>query len=124
MSAFYDDSFKLTKSDKSTRAETSSITFTNALTNASSFDSKINNQTPLYAVFFSGLVKTAVKLSVQNQNKDLKVDKIPAGVQGPTYILISRSDTKFTDEELIAGPAIIETYPKGGTPKTPLPKCA
>lgn len=51
-----------------------------------------------------------------NDGNDYKVDKIPAGIQGQTYIVLSRSSTDFSDESIIAGPVIVEVYPKGKTP--------
>lgn len=41
-------------------------------------------------------------------SSDYMVDMIPAGVSGQTYVVLSRSCTDFTDETIIAGPAILE----------------
>lgn len=60
-------------------------------------------------------LKIPVKVSIVNGH-DYKVDKIPAGVQGQVYIVLSRSSTDFSDESIIAGPVILEVYPKGNHP--------
>ncbi len=41
------------------RAQTTSITFDDALTNAKAFDSSISHETDLYAIFFAGLQKAS-----------------------------------------------------------------
>ena len=98
------------------QASTSSVTFTNGFVNAEKFNSTITKDTPVYAVFFSGLLKAPVKARITSTNKDYKVDQIPAGVQGQSYVVLSLSDTNFSDENIIAGPSIIEVYPKGQAP--------
>ncbi|MCJ1365651.1 hypothetical protein MMC16_004776 [Acarospora aff. strigata] len=105
-------------------ANRSSITFTSALTNAMMFDPAITANTPIYAVFFSGLQKIPCPVRVTQGSSDYKVDTIPAGVSGQVYVVLSRSMTEFTDEQVIAGPAIIEVFPKGRTPSMPHPKCS
>lgn len=60
------------------------------------------------------LIQIPVKVKITG--KDYKVEKIPDGVSGQVYVLLSLSATKFTDEEFIAGPAILEVYPKGKVP--------
>ena len=43
------------------RANHSSVTFTGAFANAQMFDSSIMHETPIYAVFFSGLMKVYIQ---------------------------------------------------------------
>ena len=47
---------------------------------------------------------------------DYKVDKIPNGVLGQSYVVLSRSDVDVSDEQIVAGPAILEVclFPEGG----------
>ena len=99
------------------QASSSSVTFTNGFVNAEKFNSTITKDTPVYAVFFSGLLKAPVKARITSTNKDYKIDLIPAGVQGQSYVVLSLSETDFSDENIIAGPAILEVYPKGQAPK-------
>ena len=40
--------------------------------------------------------------------KDYKIDAIPAGIQGQTYVLLSINGTDFSDANVIAGPSILE----------------
>ncbi|MCJ1466503.1 hypothetical protein MMC07_005122 [Pseudocyphellaria aurata] len=96
-------------------ADRSCVTFTGAFANAKAFDSSITEQTKIYAVFFSGLQKIAVEVKITG--KDYKVEKLPAGIAGQVYVVLSRSSTEFKDESYIAGPAILEVYPKGGAHK-------
>lgn len=105
----------------------------------------VTKDTPIYAVFFSGLMKVRlsapkhsfkramltmasfqlpVQVRITAGNKDYKIDKIPAGVSGQVYVVLSKSNTVFSDENIIAGPAILEVYPKGKTPSAPHPKCS
>lgn len=100
----------------------SSVTFTGAFTTAQS-KFGVTADTPIYAVFFSGLQKLPVKARITAGNKDYKIDAIPEGVAGQVYVVLSKSDTKFNDENIIAGPAILEVYQKGKAPSMPLPKC-
>ncbi len=103
----------------------------------------IKEDTPIYAVFFSGLMKVRclhtvsapksvltflclqlpVPVRITAGNKDYKIDMIPEAAMGQVYVVLSKSCTDFSDEQLIAGPAILEVYPKGKTPPTPHPKC-
>ena len=69
-------------------------------------------------------MKLPVKVRITRGNKDYKIDAIPDGVSGQAYVVLSKSMTDFTDENIIAGPAIIEVYAKGKTPTTPHPKCS
>ena len=55
---------------------------------------------------------------------DYKVDTLPAGIAGQVYVMLSTSNTAFTDETFIAGPAILEVYPKGKIPSTPDTECS
>lgn len=68
-------------------------------------------------------MKLPVQVRITAGSKDYKIDTIPAGVSGQTYVLLSKSSTDFSDENIIAGPAILEVYPKGKTPGGPRPKC-
>lgn len=47
-------------------------------------------------------------MRITRGNQDYKIDKIPAGVMGQAYVLLSRSCTDFSDEKVIAGPSVIE----------------
>ncbi len=69
-------------------------------------------------------MKLPVQARITRGNMDLKIDTIPEGVAGQVYVTLSTSKTEFTDEYTIAGPAILEVYPKGRIPSTPLPKCS
>ncbi|KAI4211443.1 MAG: hypothetical protein LQ351_005745 [Letrouitia transgressa] len=102
-------------------ADRSSVTFTGAYTAAQTFG--IKKDTIIYAVFFSGLDKKAVKVHITAGDKDYKIDRLPAGIAGQVYVVLSKSATEVTDENIIAGPAILEVYPKGQVPSTPHPKC-
>ncbi|KAI9881615.1 MAG: hypothetical protein M1830_000179 [Pleopsidium flavum] len=104
-------------------ANKSSVTFTNGFTNACAFDNSIRADTPIYAVFFSGLMKLPVQVRITRGNQDYKIDTIPGGVMGQVYVVLSKSRTDFSDENIIAGPSIIEVYPMGQTPSMPHPKC-
>ena len=77
----------------------------------------------IYAVFFSGLMKLPVEVRITQGNKDYKIDQIPAGVAGQAYVVLSKSNTDFSDEHIIAGPAILEVYPKGQTPMKTKAEC-
>lgn len=75
-------------------------------------------------MFFSGLLKLPVKARITRGYKDYKIDAIPDGVSGQVYVVLSKSETDFSDENIIAGPAILEVYPKGKTPKEAHAKCS
>ena len=98
------------------QASSSSVTFTNGFVNAVKFNPKITKDTPVYAVFFSGLLKSPVQARITSTNKDYKIDQIPAGIQGQSYVVLSLNNTNFSDENIIAGPALLEVYPKGQAP--------
>ncbi|KAL8682007.1 MAG: hypothetical protein Q9186_001883 [Xanthomendoza sp. 1 TL-2023] len=102
-------------------ADRSSVTFSGAFKAAQKFG--VAKDTPIYAVFFSGLKKLPVQVRITQGNSDYKIDRIPAGVQGQAYVVLSKSSTDFSDEKIIAGPAIIEVYPKGKIPSAPKGKC-
>ncbi|KAI4289325.1 MAG: hypothetical protein L6R35_001406 [Caloplaca aegaea] len=102
-------------------ADRSSVTFSGAFTAAQKFS--VDKNTPIYAVFFSGLDKLPVQVRITAGNKDYKIDRLPAGIAGQVYVVLSKSSTAFNDENTIAGPAILEVYPKGQAPSEPLPKC-
>ncbi|KAI4200698.1 MAG: hypothetical protein LQ350_003715 [Teloschistes chrysophthalmus] len=102
-------------------ADRSSVTFSGAFKAAGKFG--VTKDTPIYAVFFSGLQKLPVQVRITAGDSDYKIDRIPAGVAGQVYVALSKSNTKFNDENIIAGPAILEVYPKGMIPSTPHPKC-
>ncbi|KAL8926995.1 MAG: hypothetical protein Q9208_002540 [Pyrenodesmia sp. 3 TL-2023] len=103
-------------------ADRSSVTFSGAFKQAQK-KFKVAKDTPIYAVFFSGLLKLPVQVRITAGNSDYKINKIPAGVAGQVYVVLSKSSTDFSDENVIAGPAIIEVYPKGMSPSEPKPKC-
>ena len=103
-------------------ADRSSVTFSGAFTAAEKMG--ITKDTAIYAVFFSGLKKLYVQVRITQGSSDYKIDKIPAGVQGQSYVVLSKSCTDFSDENIIAGPAIIEVYPKGMIPSKPHAKCS
>ncbi|KAI9849859.1 MAG: hypothetical protein M1837_000073 [Sclerophora amabilis] len=95
----------------------SSITFAGAAK-----DLKEGDKLP-YAVFFSGLEKYFVQTRRTGNDLKLVGDKIPAEVAGQVYVVLSKSCTDASDENVIAGPAIVEVYPKGGAPANPAQKC-
>lgn len=103
-------------------ADRSSVTFSGAFKAAEMMG--CTKDTPIYAVFFSGLKKLYVQVRITEGNSDYKIDRIPAGVQGQSYVVLSKSCTDFSDENIIAGPAIIEVYPKGMIPSQPHAKCS
>ncbi|MCJ1244599.1 hypothetical protein MMC30_001797 [Trapelia coarctata] len=101
----------------------SSVTFSNAFTNAKAFEATLTADSPIYATFYSGLQKYPVKTRITRGNKDYKIDEIPAGIAGQVYVVLSKSETSTSDEFIIAGPAILEVYPKGKVPEVPKGKC-
>ncbi len=72
------------------------------------FDAAITADTPVYAVFFSGLDKLPVQVRLPHEAEHYVVDTIPEGISGQVYVLLSRSEEDFSDANVIAGPAIIE----------------
>ncbi|CZR51510.1 related to stress response protein rds1p [Phialocephala subalpina] len=103
-------------------AGSSPVTFTHAMKNAVSAG-LIKADTPVYAVFFSGLDTYYVKVRTTSGNSgDFKIDMIPAGGNGqlaPTgqvYVVLSTADgttTKVSDENTISGVGILEVNPVG-----------
>ncbi|KAI9673632.1 MAG: hypothetical protein M1817_002269 [Caeruleum heppii] len=91
----------------------SSITFTGAAKYAT-------HEAP-YAVFFSGLEKKFVQTRVTGDN--LKLSNLPEGIAGQVYVVLSKSATDASDENVVAGPAILEVYPKGKAPPNPATQC-
>ena len=98
------------------------MTFSGAFT-AAKKEFKVKADTPIYAVFFSGLLKLPVQVRITAGSKDYKIDTIPTGAVGQVYVVLSKSATMVNDENVIAGPAILEVYPKDKAPSTPHPKC-
>ncbi|KAL9128950.1 MAG: hypothetical protein Q9217_002466 [Psora testacea] len=84
----------------------SSVTFSGAFEEANKLG--VKETTPIFAIFYSGLMKIPVRVRLSGNEKDYKIDKIPDGVLGQCYIVLSRSDYNFSDEQVIAGPAILE----------------
>ena len=82
------------------------ITFTGAVSAATKVDSSITSSTPVFAVFFNELSKIAVP--VEAVGDDYMVDHTPDMIQGVTYIMLGKSDSMFTDETFLAGPAAVE----------------
>ncbi|KAL8707747.1 MAG: hypothetical protein Q9220_007267 [cf. Caloplaca sp. 1 TL-2023] len=102
-------------------ADRSSVTFSGAFKAAQKF--KVDKDTPIYAVFFSGLQKLPVQVRITAGDSDYKIDRLPAGISGQVYVVLSKSSTMFNDENIIAGPAILEVYSKGKIPAMPKAKC-
>lgn len=107
-------------------AGSSPVTFTNAFADAQKFSNgTITADTPIFAVFFSGLDKTFIQVRITRGNKDYKIDTIPAVDAGQVYVLLSKSGTDASDENVIAGPMSLEVYAKGTEPHVPKePKCS
>ena len=105
-------------------AGSSSVTFTHAKKNAIAAG-LIKDNTPVYAVLFSGLDKYYVPVyETQGNSGDFKFDHIPAGGNGvlpPTgqvYVVLSTADgktdkTMVNDANTISGVGIIEVSPPG-----------
>ena len=49
-----------------------------------------------------------VQVRLSAGNIDYQINRIPAGVAGQSYVLLSRSCDDFSDRNVIAGPAILE----------------
>ena len=83
--------------------------------------------TPIFAIFSSGLMRVAssivphvprcvaltnnqipVQARLTGGRKDYKIDKIPDGVLGQSYVVLSTSKSEVRDEDIVAGPAILE----------------
>ncbi|KAL9577743.1 MAG: hypothetical protein Q9212_006174, partial [Teloschistes hypoglaucus] len=69
-------------------------------------------ESPFPAPFDTPLDFLPVQVRITAGNSDYKIDRLPAGIAGQVYVVLSQSNTKFNDENIIAGPAILEVYPK------------
>ena len=49
-----------------------------------------------------------VPARIANNDSDYMVDRIPIGVSGQTYVVLSNSCIDPSDENIIAGPAVLE----------------
>jgi len=79
------------------------LTFTGAFANAKQFG--ITASTPVYAVFFSGLSKLPVQAVVSGNDFTAK---LPTGVSGQVYVVLSKSSSVFADEQYVAGVGAFE----------------
>jgi hypothetical protein len=72
----------------------------------------ITADTPVYAVFFSGLDNYYVKVRTTMGNAgDFKIDTIPKGAVGQVYVVLSTADgtsAKVSDANTISGVGILE----------------
>jgi hypothetical protein len=100
-------------------AGSSSVTFTHAKKNAIAAG-LIKDNTPVFAVLFSGLDKYYVPVyETQGNSGDFKFDKLPAGGNGvlpPTgqvYVVLSTNGTAVSDANTISGVGILEISPPG-----------
>jgi len=89
----------------------SPVTFSAAQKNAIA-KNLITAETPVYAVFFSGLDTYYVKTRTTRGNAgDLKIDTIPKGAVGQVYVVLSTADgmsAKVNDANTISGVGILE----------------
>lgn len=99
----------------------SSVTFTGAFAAAEKLG--ITKDTDVFAVFISGLLKLPVLAQITNNYSDYMVDEIPIGVSGQAYVVLSNSCIDPSDENIIAGPAVLEVYPTEVVPSTPHAGC-
>lgn len=76
----------------------------------------------VFAAFFSGLEPAIVP--VTTSGADFMIEKIPEGVRGQVYVVLTKDEKKATDDTILAGPAILEVYSCGHVPEASLPKCA
>ena len=100
-------------------AGSSSVTFTHAKENALKAG-LIQDNTPVFAVLFSGLDKYYVPVyETQGDSGDFKFDRLPGGGNGvlpPTgqvYVVLSTNGTAVSDENTISGVGILEISPPG-----------
>lgn len=101
-------------------AGASPVTFSSGYSNALSKGLVANKDTPVYAVFFSGLDVYYVKARITRGDKDYKIDQIPAGALGQVYVVLSTADgvnAKTSDENTISGVGILEVIPRFGYPQ-------
>lgn len=103
-------------------AGSSSVTFTHAKGNAIKAG-LIKDDTPVYAVFFSGLDTYYVPVRETSGNsRDFKLDHIPGAEDGKlapvgqVYVVLSTADGKtatIKDENTISGVGLLEVLPVG-----------
>lgn len=103
-------------------AGSSSVTFSHAYKNAIAAK-LITADTPVYAVFFSGLDTYYVKTYMtQGNSGDLKIASLPGATAtqlaptGQVYVVLSTADGvtyKVSDENTISGVGILEVNPVG-----------
>jgi len=103
-------------------AGSSSVTFTHAKGNAINAD-LIKEDTPVYAVFFSGLDTYYVAVRETGGNgRDFKLDHLPGAADGKlapvgqVYVVLSTADGKTTtikDDNTISGVGFLEILPVG-----------
>lgn len=83
---------------------------------------------PVPEVFCGTVADDCAKLPVEVRTTagslDYKLDQIPSGAIGQVYVLLSMSDEDFSDPNIVAGPAILEVYPRGQIPSTPRAACS
>jgi hypothetical protein len=90
----------------------SPVTFSAAMKNGVKMG-LITADTPVYAVFFSGLDTYYVKVRTTRGNAgDFKIDTIPKGAVGQVYVVLSTADgsehSKVSDSNTISGVGILE----------------
>ncbi|KAI9818742.1 MAG: hypothetical protein M1826_001330 [Phylliscum demangeonii] len=66
----------------------------------------MQNGQAVFAAFFSGLTPSIVPVTVQGS--DYKVERIPDGVAGQAYVVLTKDNATATDETILAGPAVLE----------------
>jgi hypothetical protein len=90
----------------------SPVTFSAAMKNGVKMG-LIKADTPVYAVFFSGLDTYYVKVRTTDGDAgDFKIDTIPMGAVGQVYVVLSTADgsdkSKVNDSNTISGVGILE----------------
>lgn len=91
-------------------AGTTSVTFAGAC------GDKAKDGGQVYAAFFSGLKPAIVPVTVSGNDYTAA---IPAGVAGQVYVVLTTSQDKPTDDNILAGPAVLEVYEPGKVPTMP-----
>lgn len=91
-------------------AGTSPLTFPDAHAAVKTLIPDLTPETPVYALFYSGLSKVAVRAYPVPGTADYAVDKLPADISGQVYVLLGRSESDFGEENVIAGPAVLEVH--------------
>lgn len=123
-----DLSMNLTTFQNSYEAGRSSVTFQNA---AKMYPSSGQ----VFAVFWCGLNKYFIP--TRTTGNDYKIgpgsaaswgnaQPIPSTCTGQIYVALTKSNDPATganDDNIIAGPQILEVFPKGGAPPNPARKC-